>query len=141
MRGVAKTALVVLALTAFFVVDDILFLLLAGEVAGWPGPAWLAFLIGFFVLAANFLGAIWVFRFLRKKPVTGKEGMIGVRGVALDSIEPNGEGQIRVRGEIWRAVSDEPIGAGQKVIVKAINGLTLLVAPVEEGRSEAPRPS
>jgi membrane protein implicated in regulation of membrane protease activity len=131
MKTLLKTVLIVTALTLIFIFDDVLFLLLAQRLTDWQASVLLTSLIGLVVLAANVAGAILVFRFLKKKPVTGKEGMIGCLGVAMEPIDPNGQGQVRVRGEIWRAESDEPIAKGQKVVVTAVMGLTLHVAPVE----------
>ena len=57
----------------------------------------------------------------RKKPVTGQEGFVGERGRAETDIDP--EGKIFVRGEYWEAYSDEPIAAGEKIIVTAVEGM------------------
>jgi membrane protein implicated in regulation of membrane protease activity len=40
------------------------------------------------------------------------------------------EGQIRVRGELWRARCDVHASVGETVSVRAAEGLTLLVEPV-----------
>src|SRR5262249_14113960 len=42
----------------------------------------------------------------RRRPVTGAAGMVGERGVAETSLEP--DGWVRVRGERWRAVAAAP---------------------------------
>lgn len=57
------------------------------------------------------------------------DGMIGLRGTAVDQLAP--AGYIRVRGELWRAEAvgdDRPIQAGEPVTVRGSRGLTLLVA-------------
>ena len=60
----------------------------------------------------------------RRRPVvTGREEMIGASGVALDDI--SGEGWARVHSENWRVRSKEPIRKGQRLRVKAIEGLVL----------------
>jgi membrane-bound serine protease (ClpP class) len=61
----------------------------------------------------------------RRKPVTGVAGMIGKAGVAETEIAP--EGWVRVVGERWRSVADQPISAGEKVTVTSVSGLTLKV--------------
>ena len=68
----------------------------------------------------------------RSRPVTGVEGIVGMRGTTLAPLGPGEPGQIRVRGEIWRATCPAPIDAGREVRVTAIEGLTLVVAPVDQ---------
>ena len=67
----------------------------------------------------------------RQKSVTGAEGLLGERGVALAAIGPAQPGQIRLHGEIWRAKSPMPLAAGAIVRVTAVEGLTLLVVPAD----------
>ncbi len=70
---------------------------------------------------------------LRRKPVvSGREQMVGSVGEVLDSID--GQCRIRVHGEIWSARTTEPVDRGQKVRVKAVDGLVLVVdaEPKEE---------
>jgi membrane-bound serine protease (ClpP class) len=66
----------------------------------------------------------------RQKPITGKEGMLGERGVAETDIMP--EGKVVVRGEYWNAVSCERILKGEKVEVTAMEGLRLTVRKLPE---------
>jgi membrane-bound serine protease (ClpP class) len=61
----------------------------------------------------------------RRKPSTGGEALVGRHAVALGELAP--EGWVEVQGERWRAVADEPIGAGASVVVTGIGGLTLRV--------------
>jgi membrane-bound serine protease (ClpP class) len=61
----------------------------------------------------------------KRKPVTGAEGLIGLEGTAKTDIY--NDGQVFVHGEIWRAWSDEPIKAGEKIIVEKIENLKLKV--------------
>ena len=66
-------------------------------------------------------------RAMRRRPVTGSEGMIGRFAVARSGLEP--EGQVQMDGEIWHAVSEGgAIPAGEKVRVMAVEGLTLKVS-------------
>lgn len=67
----------------------------------------------------------------RQRPVTGAEGLLGERGQALTDIGTDDAGQVSVHGEIWRAVSRQPIVAGTRVRVVALEGLTLTVAPLD----------
>jgi len=62
----------------------------------------------------------------RAKPTTGREGLIGQVGKALSSLDP--EGQVEVRGEIWRAVAvGGNLGKGSRVVVVDEKDLTLYV--------------
>ena len=69
-------------------------------------------------------------RAMRRRPVTGSEGMIGLVGMAKTALAPRG--QMAVRGELWEAISDEPVEAGAMVEVTAIEGLTLRVKSTPE---------
>ncbi|NIA31702.1 MAG: nodulation protein NfeD, partial [Actinobacteria bacterium] len=68
-----------------------------------------------------------------KKPTTGREGMIGEKGVAITAINP--EGDINVHGEIWKATSDERIRKGEKVRVLAVDGLEVKVAKIGDNKN------
>jgi membrane-bound serine protease (ClpP class) len=61
----------------------------------------------------------------RRRPVTGREGLLGEQGHADSAIAP--EGKVFVRGEYWDAWSDEPISAGSMVVVEALDGMRLKV--------------
>ena len=64
----------------------------------------------------------------REVPVrTGREGLLHEIGVARSPIAPRGK--VFVHGEIWDAVSDEPVSAGEPVEVVAVRNLTLAVRP------------
>ncbi|WP_457565494.1 NfeD family protein [Caldithrix abyssi] len=67
----------------------------------------------------------------RKKPTTGDAGLIGEIGEVYKPLNP--EGTIKVHGEYWKAVSDEPCKKGQKVEVVEFNRNTLVlkVKPVK----------
>ena len=69
-------------------------------------------------------------RAIRRQPVTGREGMVGLVGVAKTALSPRG--QVAVRGELWEAMSEEPGEAGRMVEVTAIDGLKLRVKSTPE---------
>ncbi|MEE8503513.1 MAG: nodulation protein NfeD [candidate division NC10 bacterium] len=75
---------------------------------------------GFFLLV---IGA--AIRAHRRQPVTGHEGLIGQIALVKTALKP--EGQIFLRGEIWKARSEEPVKPGGQVEVTGISGLTLKV--------------
>ena len=45
--------------------------------------------------------------------------------------------EIEYQGEIWRAVSPQPVHPGQQVIIKKVEGLTLQVAPFSQPTEKA----
>lgn len=66
----------------------------------------------------------------RNKVTTGAQGMIGQLGVARSALAP--AGTIVIQGEIWNASSPTPLAAGEPVVVRSVDGLTLLVEPVSQ---------
>jgi len=77
-------------------------------------------------------GAVLLIGFLvvrthRRKSITGVEGMIGLEGEVRIRIDP--VGKVFCRGEIWdaRSATGEPIEPPQRVRVKGVDGLTLIV--------------
>jgi membrane-bound serine protease (ClpP class) len=64
---------------------------------------------------------------------SGIGGLIGLPAESLAPLGPQQPGQVRVRGEIWRAVSEVPVPAGQILRVTRVDGLTLHVRAMDEG--------
>ena len=64
----------------------------------------------------------------RNKVVTGEQGLIGEVGVAQTPLSP--QGKVFVHGETWDAVSSMNIAAGERVIVRRVDGLQLEVDAV-----------
>ncbi len=62
----------------------------------------------------------------------GREGMVGVTGLAKTDLAP--EGKILVHGELWDAVCEPSVKAGDHVQVTRVEGLTLYVQPVPHKR-------
>ncbi len=59
---------------------------------------------------------------------TGKEALIGSRGIAVTDLKPRGE--IRVMGEFWQATAkDKWITKCEKVEVVEMDGMFLVVKP------------
>jgi membrane-bound serine protease (ClpP class) len=63
----------------------------------------------------------------RNKIVTGKQGLIGEIGVARTPLSP--EGKVFVHGELWNAISSEPVPVGGSIVVNRVSEMTLEVAP------------
>lgn len=89
--------------------------------------------LGFVIPTAMVMGGMlmtltWMaLKAKRRRAVTGPEAMIGSIAIAKTDVAPRG--RVFVHGEIWDAVSDEPIHQGEEAKVKAVSGLTLKVAP------------
>jgi membrane-bound serine protease (ClpP class) len=86
------------------------------------------------VAATAAVGAVIVFgvgRTMRRRQTAGVAEMIGLVGRAEDALMP--EGSVFVRGEYWTARADQPIAAGERVEVVAVEGMRLRVrrAPPE----------
>jgi membrane-bound serine protease (ClpP class) len=61
----------------------------------------------------------------RRKPTTGKEGLLGEIGVAKSTIDP--QGKVFIHGEYWDATSDEPIPEGTRVKAIEVNNIVIKV--------------
>jgi membrane-bound serine protease (ClpP class) len=108
-----------------FVMGSIM--LLDGDVPGF-GIAWQV--IGAMGLAgALMLLAIVSFavRARRRPVVSGAEGLLREHAEAVESFDR--EGFVRVHGEIWTAVSREPVREGQRLRIRKVDGLKLEVEP------------
>ncbi|MFN4319988.1 MAG: NfeD family protein [Aquificaceae bacterium] len=80
--------------------------------------------VGFFLFAGR-LGI----KAQRRKKMLGTEELIGEQGEAYtDFVE--GKGKVFVHGEIWNAISDEPLKKGDQVVVEEVRGMTLKVKKV-----------
>lgn len=62
---------------------------------------------------------------------TGSEGLVGEISEVREPIAPGSPGKVFVHGEIWRAISTEPLVAGARARVKAIKGLELEVQGIK----------
>jgi membrane-bound ClpP family serine protease len=66
-----------------------------------------------------------------KRVKTGKEALIGAKGIATTDLTPKGE--VRVFGEFWQAIAkDTEIANCQEVVVVDMDGMFLVVKPSEE---------
>lgn len=66
------------------------------------------------------------YKALKRKPVTGSEGMVGLEGKATENITKNG-GMVSLHGELWSAFSGEDIEKGAGIVVVEVSGLKLKV--------------
>lgn len=69
--------------------------------------------------------AFWFWWTHRATPTVGREAMTGERAEVVEALRP--EGWVRVQGELWRARSERGAERGETVLVRRVDGLTLLV--------------
>lgn len=63
----------------------------------------------------------------RRRAVVGTEALVGRRAIVAADCLP--DGQVRIAGELWRARCEAGAGAGDEVVVREVDGLTLVVEP------------
>ncbi|HOD16184.1 MAG TPA: nodulation protein NfeD [Spirochaetota bacterium] len=80
-----------------------------------------------FLMAFMFIVVRSVMKAHRAQVTTGREGIIGETGTAMEDFA-GGKGVVRVHGEIWKAVSDQEVRNGEGITVLEIDGFTLKVA-------------
>jgi membrane-bound serine protease (ClpP class) len=67
----------------------------------------------------------------RRRPVvSGAEGLLLEVAEATEDFERRG--LVRVQGELWQAVSREPVRAGQRLRIRNVDGLTVEVEPTRD---------
>ncbi len=97
-----------------------------------PWFPWLLFFLSFPIGYVTYL----IYRRLSppSKPVTESyEGLIGKRGVVIETVKPDSlEGKVRIDSDVWSATSDRVIEPGRKIVVVGVEGVHLIVKPVEE---------
>jgi len=79
---------------------------------------------------------------LRRKPATGREGLVGAVGTVRQALDP--DGIVFVSGELWQATASNgddgatlPIGDRVPVTVLGMDGLRLLVRRATEAETSA----
>jgi len=67
-----------------------------------------------------------------KKPISGKESLVGIIGTARTNLNPHG--QIFINGELWQATvfDGTHIKKGEKIIVISLEGLRLVVKKTDK---------
>lgn len=122
---------------AWTVIGVVLFIVasltLYGDVQGQPlRLSWLSLVSGVVSMTLAFVvGMPSMVRTRFATPTIGREWLVGLEGVAVSDVSP--EGEVSVRDAKWRARTNRatPIMAGQPLRVAAIDGVTLEVEPLE----------
>ena len=120
-RWTARAALVVVGLTLLFAADDWLLILLAEQLQIGPFSKVAYLGAGLAVGVTNILLALAVYRVMRRKPVSGAEGLVGETAVALEDFR--GSGQVRLHGETWTAEVQGRVRKGERLVVQSVDGL------------------
>lgn len=71
--------------------------------------------------------ALFIWWSKRRRSSVGVETLVGRKGVAVGELWPTG--QVRLDGEIWQARCEGGCGSGMEVVVRSVDGLTLVVDP------------
>jgi membrane-bound serine protease (ClpP class) len=94
-------------------------------------------LVGIFVVIGGFALSVW-----RRKPATGREGLVGAVGTVRKPLAP--DGVVFVSGELWQATAPgdseataPPIPERVPVTVTGVDGLRLLVRRATAAEMEA----
>ena len=89
-----------------------------------PSP-WgiIAIVVGGILDVAESVALLWWSK--RRKAVTGAEALVGRKAIVATPLRPLG--QVRVAGELWAARSESGADPGDEVVVREVDGLTLLV--------------
>jgi membrane-bound serine protease (ClpP class) len=83
------------------------------------------------VTAAFFLFAMGMaIQAQKRKVTTGDKGLVGMVGVTRTLLNP--EGDVFIHGETWKAEANQMIEKGEKVIVTAVENLTLRVTKINK---------
>ncbi len=83
------------------------------------------------VASAFFIVVIWLaIKAQLRKHFSGAEAMINVEAEAVTDIA--NEGEVFLKGEYWKATSEEPIKKGAKVRILKIEGLNLSVEEIKK---------
>ncbi len=94
--------------------------------SSWLSLSWKSILAAVLATSIFFLGVIsYAIKAQLSKVKTGREGLSGEVGTASSDIAPRGK--VFVHGELWDAISEEPIASGERVRIKAVDGMTLKV--------------
>ncbi len=94
-------------------------------------PPWsYAFVVGAAIVDVTESAAfLWWSRRRRRRTTAavGVESLVGRHGTAATPLAP--DGQVRVNGELWAALCSGRVNRGERVVVRAVEGLVLTVDP------------
>lgn len=128
-----QTLGLIVVLTVFFAVDDVLMFVLMQQFEVINMHGWLYYFTYALLLLGSLAVALLVVKALQRHPVTGCEGLQGARG---EVVRRNSKGyQVEIAGEIWQAVCHQELSIGDAVRVESVDGLNLTVRKEAMGAS------
>jgi membrane protein implicated in regulation of membrane protease activity len=92
-----------------------------------PSPWNVVALVALLLLGAGEV-SYWWRKVRHRRVASGAETLIGARAKVVSPCRP--EGQVSLEGALWNARCDDGVDAGESVIVRAREGLLLIVEPV-----------
>jgi membrane-bound serine protease (ClpP class) len=92
----------------------------------WLSISWQTILLVTVLTIVFFLAVLsYAVKAQLSKVRTGREGLIGEKGIARSDIAP--AGKVFVHGELWEAVSEAPVKAGERVVVVSVQDMIIKV--------------
>ncbi len=120
---VASYGVLSVAGVASIVIGSIMLVNLPGS---WLSISWSSILTVVIVSIVFFLGMLsYAVKAQMSGVRTGREGMVGEIGIARTDVDTFGK--VFVHGELWDARSESPIHAGERVVVVAVEGMSVKV--------------
>ncbi|HNQ01343.1 MAG TPA: NfeD family protein [Syntrophales bacterium] len=124
---------VLLKYAVYQIPDTALAFLVLWILVEWAGVSlWLAFGLACLWILKDILIFPLLWHSFAEADPANVHGLVGEEGVVMETCDP--QGYVRVRGETWKAASEEQgaaIDAGVRVVVTGNKGLTLYVRPKE----------
>jgi membrane-bound serine protease (ClpP class) len=94
--------------------------------SSWLSLSWQSiFVVAFLTIVFFVIVLSYALKAQLTKVKTGREGLIGERGTAESDLLPRGK--VLVHGELWNGMGESPIRAGERVVVTAVDGMTVKV--------------
>jgi membrane protein implicated in regulation of membrane protease activity len=72
-----------------------------------------------------------LFKTKAKESISDDDELTGKTGVAETDFQPNTPGKVSLNGSLWKAESDVPISAGERVEIIAKKNITLIIKPIK----------
>ena len=88
-------------------------------------PPWKWVVAGVLLVTDVFEILIWL-RWRKRRSITGSDTLVDQYGEAVETLDPIG--QVKLRGQIWKARANETVARGEWVKVESVEGLTLVVS-------------
>ena len=90
-------------------------------------PTWITGILVVIVLGTSYFTYYMGRRALSKKLMYDLDSMVGTSGTVLESFDRSG--YVKIGNELWKATCSEPVESGDEVVVTAVNGFRIEVAP------------